>query len=418
MSLNDSSENVLTNDLLYQLIVCQLNQDGKSGLARQLCLKRKWAYSEHKSDQLKMVFAMTLPLDDADSFEASYYAMIISQLMINEYYDVAAELFKIWSVEDTYWNMPHQLSYPDDFSPTSLLMETIAKNLGRKCITDDSLILVEDDLEISMEKTLNDLGAQLGRNKMMNIEQEQINLLGSKKLYDRVKDFRHPDIVEDNKRMDMIEAHFVKEHFKLFNWRLNFLQNIFPDDDLRSEDYYQDNSPLLRLITSDFDKKVSHAVATGINLSFSLRPFFYEYCYEGLAHPARLSFHEEFLKQDSRNGENVNAGVRTEFQQTLRNGATFDRVEVALHYVAALYQSQPFKLEVYAMKKVLENLDGSKQCLMDARMPDFPGFELPLALIKDSLKEKPSPCRCPIAKLGLPMELHIKAHCVSTILDY
>ena len=48
MSLNDSSENVLTNDLLYQLIVCQLNQDGKSGLARQLCLKRKWAYSEYK----------------------------------------------------------------------------------------------------------------------------------------------------------------------------------------------------------------------------------------------------------------------------------------------------------------------------------------------------------------------------------
>ena len=67
MSLNDSSENVLTNDLLYQLIVCQLNQDGKSGLARQLCLKRKWAYSEYKSDQLKMIFAMTLPLDDADS---------------------------------------------------------------------------------------------------------------------------------------------------------------------------------------------------------------------------------------------------------------------------------------------------------------------------------------------------------------
>ena len=155
---------------------------------------------------------------------------------------------------------------------------------------------------------------------------QQISLLGSRRLYERIK---------NNLKIAKFEAHFAKEQCDLFSWRLEYFKNQFPEEIWFTD--YLDTIPFQ--VTENFDSVV--ALASSPRPTNSRRNYFandQEKSYRAWRLYDRIWFE-------------VNAGDLWWWSMVEKLGLSYSDV---LHMIAAVLQSQPLNMEFLAMKKVLE----------------------------------------------------------------
>jgi len=172
--------------------------------------------------------------------------------------------------------------------------------------------------------------ATADKEKIEQVRQQQIDLLGSATLYERIN---------KNLKLTKFEAYFAREQFKLYSWREDFFHEQFTDgswftsgaDDAHSFD----TVPFQ--ITQHFDSVVA--------LSASLRGSDVRIYFENdecqaararnLFDSNTVMYMDNFLEPESLEDHGL-------------------RFSDALHIIAAVFPAQPLKLEHLAMKKTLE----------------------------------------------------------------
>lgn len=172
--------------------------------------------------------------------------------------------------------------------------------------------------------------AAADKEKIEQVRQQQIDLLGSATLYERIN---------KNLKLTKFEAYFAREQFKLYSWREDFFHEQFADgswftsgaDDAHSFD----TVPFQ--ITQHFDSVVA--------LSASLRGSDVRIYFENdecqaararnLFDSNTVMYMDNFLEPESLEDHGL-------------------RFSDALHIIAAVFPAQPLKLEHLAMKKTLE----------------------------------------------------------------
>ena len=168
----------------------------------------------------------------------------------------------------------------------------------------------------------------LAGKRIAQVRQEQIELLGSKALYDRV-----------NRSFELLrfEPFFVKEQFKLFDWRKDYFHYNF-DDRSWFANGRDDSHAIPQLITQHFDEVVAEVDDDDDPYSYRDSVYF-----------------------ESDEDESLKASNLYDIAYCLENSWWLDAQKFhglsfsdALHMTAAAYQSQPLTLEHLAMKKVLE----------------------------------------------------------------
>ena len=158
---------------------------------------------------------------------------------------------------------------------------------------------------------------------------QQISLLGSRRLYERIK---------NNLKIAKFEAHFAKEQCDLFSWRLEYFKNQFPEEIWFTD--YLDTIPFQ--VTENFDSVV--ALASSPRPTNSGRIYF--------ANDQEKSYRAWWLYDRifwEVNGEGILWNEENYIMEEL--GLSYSDV---LHMIVAVFQSQPLKMEFLAMKKVLE----------------------------------------------------------------
>ena len=162
------------------------------------------------------------------------------------------------------------------------------------------------------------------------VRQQQIELLGSELLYERV-----------NKSFKLLrfEAYFASEQFKLYTWREDYFHEQFEEDSWftsgADDSYSFDTVPFQ--ITQHFDDVVAMACS---HRDHTEKVYFENN--ECKAAKARelfdsntVKYMDNFLEPESLEDHGLSFGD-------------------ALHIIAAAFPSQPLKLEHIAMKKTLE----------------------------------------------------------------
>ena len=173
--------------------------------------------------------------------------------------------------------------------------------------------------------------AAADKEKIEQVKQRQIDLLGSSKLYERIN---------QNLKLTKFEAYFAREQFKLYRWREDFFHEQFPDGSWftsGSDDSHSfDTVPFQ--ITQHFESVV--ALSTS-QRSSDVEIYFENDYFESVR--ARHLFDSNTWK--------MNLLYYLEPESLEDNGLSFSD---ALHIIAAVFPAQPLKLEHLAMKKTLE----------------------------------------------------------------
>ena len=168
------------------------------------------------------------------------------------------------------------------------------------------------------------------KEKIEQVKQRQIDLLGSAKLYERIN---------QNLKLTKFEAYFAREQFKLFSWREDFFHEQFPDGSWftsGSDDSHSfDTVPFQ--ITQHFESVV--ALSTSQRSSDVKIYFENDECRAARARNLfdsnTVMYMDNFLEPESLEDHGL-------------------RFSDALHIIAAVFPAQPLKLEHLAMKKTLE----------------------------------------------------------------
>ena len=205
--------------------------------------------------------------------------------------------------------------------------------------SDDSSEFNSEVHQAEMQKLI----AAADKEKIEQVKQRQIDLLGSSKLYERIN---------RNLKETKFEAYFAGEQFKLYSWRKDFFREQFPhgswftllgveEDEVVNEVNDVDDFTFAAVpfqITQHFDSVVALAQrSSDVKIYFET-----DYSY---ADRASHLF-------DSNTWKSVE-----ELEYSLapdsfdHYGLSFSDV---LHIIAAVYPAQPLKLEHLAMKKTLE----------------------------------------------------------------
>ena len=182
--------------------------------------------------------------------------------------------------------------------------------------------------------------AAADKEKIEQVKQRQIDLLGSSKLYERIN---------QNLKLTKFEAYFAREQFKLYRWREDFFHEQFPDGSwftLAPEDADDDLA-----ISSTVPFQITQHFESVVALSSSQRSsdvkIYFENDYEH-ADRARYLFDSNILIFN-KDASLYLASLELEFELELGLGFSD-----ALHIIAAVFPAQPLKLEHLAMKKTLE----------------------------------------------------------------
>ena len=168
------------------------------------------------------------------------------------------------------------------------------------------------------------------KEKIEQVKQRQIDLLGSAKLYERIN---------QNFKETKFEAYFAREQFKLYRWREDFFHEQFPDGSWftsGSDDSHSfDTVPFQ--ITQHFESVV--ALSTSQRSSDVKIYFENDECRAARARNLfdsnTVMYMDNFLEPESLEDHGL-------------------RFSDALHIIAAVFPAQPLKLEHLAMKKTLE----------------------------------------------------------------
>ena len=175
------------------------------------------------------------------------------------------------------------------------------------------------------------------KEKIEQVKQRQIDLLGSAKLYERIN---------QNFKETKFEAYFAREQFKLYSWRKDFFYEQFPHGSwftLVEEDEVDDEvddfsfATVPFQITQHFDSVVALA-----QRSSDVKIYFEANYYH--ADRASHLFDSNTWKMNK-----LDYYLRPRPLEYY--GLSFSDV---LHIIAAVYPAQPLKLEHLAMKKTLE----------------------------------------------------------------
>jgi len=185
-----------------------------------------------------------------------------------------------------------------------------------------------DEAVLIQDKYVEDADAS----KIAQIKQQQVQMLGSEKLYERIK---------NNFKIGKFEAYFASEQFKLYSWREDFFHEQFPDDSWftnGADDAHSfDTVPFQ--ITQNFDQVV--ALSSSASRPTSGGKIYFE--------------NDEVKSARARNLYDSNTVMYMDNflePESLEDyGLSFSD---ALHIVAAVWGTKPLKLEHLAMKKTLE----------------------------------------------------------------
>ena len=204
---------------------------------------------------------MSLNNNKSDTKNA-LYGLIISQLLHDGHQDIACMLQKKEGMK--------KFSLPSD--KLLDIVDIHFKNSPEDHFSEDELISkYRDEVRADVYEKFN---SKVDRDMMVSIILEQIKLVGSKKLYEKVSKFYTG------------QTYFIQEQMKLYQWREQFFYKNFPDDswytDGGSDAHCLDTVPYQ--ITRKFDKIVALACTP-------IRPsrLYFEH-HEGLSSEARDSF--------------------------------------------------------------------------------------------------------------------------------
>jgi len=244
------------------------------------------------------------------------YSLMISQLLHDGHQDVARMIQKKEGMKKILLPsnklkgiLDHHLkNFPEDF-----------------CDEDDLIVKHSEEIRAEVSKMFK--RRKFDREMMVSIILEQIKLVGSKKMYDKVS------------RFPPGETYFLKDQMKLYQWREKFFQDNFPDGSWYTDggDDAHDYDTVPFQITSNFDEVVADACKPGDGKVFFEND-------ERSSAASRDAFDLDWVK------------YKYEFHDY--DEKPFEKYQnpgEALTVIASLFQSQPFKLEYYALKKCMEH---------------------------------------------------------------
>jgi len=167
--------------------------------------------------------------------------------------------------------------------------------------------------------------------KVDKIKADQVEIVGSLKLYERIN---------LNFRMERFEPFFAKEQFELYRWREDFFHSSFPEEGWFTDG--ADDSHAFDTVPYQITKNFQHVVALACSpRNMQERVYFQND--EIASDRARklfdantVMYNDSFLDKESLEDENL----------------TYSD---AAHVIVAVFQSSPLKLEHLAMKQVLEH---------------------------------------------------------------
>jgi len=176
--------------------------------------------------------------------------------------------------------------------------------------------------------------------KIDNIKAQQVDVLGSKRLYERI----HKNFLELK-----FERFFVEEQFKLYDWREDFFHKHFPfPPDKERNNWYTDGGDdthafdtLALNVTQYFDKVVQLACTVTVKNREDKVWFDAD---EEISNKVHSLYSAHYVEHG--------VGIEFCYKEDLKKlGLTFND---AAHSIVAIYQISPLKLEHLAIKKVLE----------------------------------------------------------------
>jgi len=167
--------------------------------------------------------------------------------------------------------------------------------------------------------------------KVEKIKADQVEIVGSLKLYERIN---------LNFRLERFEPFFAKEQFELYRWREDFFHSSFPEEGWFTDG--ADDSHAFDTVPYQITKNFQHVVALACSpRNMQERVYFQND--EIASDRARklfdantVMYNDSFLDKESLEDENL----------------TYSD---AAHVIVAVFQSSPLKLEHLAMKQVLEH---------------------------------------------------------------
>jgi len=167
--------------------------------------------------------------------------------------------------------------------------------------------------------------------KVNKIKADQVEIVGSLKLYERIN---------LNFRLERFEPFFAKEQFELYRWREDFFHSSFPEEGWFTDG--ADDSHAFDTVPFQITKNFQHVVALACSpRNMQERVYFQND--EIASDRARklfdantVMYNDSFLDKESLEDENL----------------TYSD---AAHVIVAVFQSSPLKLEHLAMKQVLEH---------------------------------------------------------------
>jgi len=165
--------------------------------------------------------------------------------------------------------------------------------------------------------------------KVDKIKSDQIEVVGSLKLYERIN---------RNFKLEQFEPFFAKEQFDLYRWREDFFHNSFPEEEWFTDG--ADDSHAFDTVPYQITKNFQHVVALACSPRNKLERVYFSND-EIASDKARklfdsntVMYNDSFLDKESLEDENL----------------TYSD---AAHVIVAVFQSAPLKLEQLAMKQVL-----------------------------------------------------------------
>jgi len=204
----------------------------------------------------------------------------------------------------------------------------------------DPEIMARVKAEMEMMKTRiaeaalknDELVATIDKDKVEKIKSEQVEVVGSLKLYERI----NRNFMQEN-----FEPIFAKEQFDLYKWREDFFHSSFPGrcwfTDGGDDKHSFDTVPYQ--ITKNFQKVLDLACS---NRNCELDRVYFE--------------NDEIASARARDLFDISTVMyRNSFLD--KNSLEYEDLSYsdAAHVIVAVYQSSPLKLEHLAMKKVLEH---------------------------------------------------------------
>ena len=257
-----------------------------------------------------------------DNPKDDLYGLIISQLLNDGHQEAARLIQKKEGMKKV-------------LMPSNKLAEIYKDHLKNSTMDncDEDEIVLKYGEEVRSEGFKKFEEGDFDREMMVSVILEQIKLVGSKKMYDKVSNFNFG------------EPYFLEEKEKLYDWRKKFFWENFPVGswytDGGDDSHYLDTVPFQ--ITWNFDEVVAKACRSRKPPYSNMKEVYFEND-EIKSFDASFAFDCNSLKSTLEDYYNV-------FPCPFDN---YENQGEALVVLATLYQNQPFKLEYYALKKCLE----------------------------------------------------------------